>query len=72
MQLPDQPLVHLVQDLLATDDGRAALSKNNFLPLTSPVPAKLQPHISVQEVIAVLQLVCAGAAVACPIINSLP
>jgi hypothetical protein len=71
MQLPDQPLVHLVQELLTTDQGRAALANNDFLPLTSPVPAKLRPEDTTTEIIEVLQLICAGAAVACPIINGM-
>ena len=70
--LPDNKLIKLVESLLATDQGRAALANNDMLPLDSPVPAKLRPHVSVAEVIAVAKMVCDVAGVACPIIQSLP
>jgi hypothetical protein len=72
MELPNLPLVNLAKELLSSDAGRTALSNNNFLPLTSPVPLKLRPAITEGEIVEVLQLLCAGAGVACPIIDTLP
>lgn len=65
--LPDNQLVNLVQDLLATNDGRLLLNKHGFLPQLPP----LEPHVSMTEVIAVLKLLCVGAGLACPVIESM-
>ena len=63
-------LVNLVKELLSTTEGRDLLSKHGFLP-TEPA-SQIQPKVTVEQVIAVLKLVCDGAAVACPVIQSLP
>lgn len=61
-------LVTLVKELLSSETGRIALANHGFLPKPVAIPA---PHITGEEIIAVLKLICAGAALACPIIDSL-
>lgn len=68
--LPDNNLVVLVRSLLNDPAGRKFLSDSGY-PVAPPDNNVVQPKISMEEIIAVLKLICAGASVACPIINSL-
>ncbi len=65
--LPDNQLVNLVRDLLSTNNGRLLLNRHGYLPVLQP----LEPEVSVTEVIAVLKLICVGAGVVCPIIETM-
>lgn len=57
-------LIKFVQVALMNQDMRGYLLSNYELTVS--------PKVTVGEVVAVLQMVCAAAAVACPIIDSLP
>ena len=56
-------LVKFVSDLAADPAGQALLEKHGFV---------AQPHVSVEQIIAILKVVCEGASVVCPVIQSLP
>lgn len=58
-------LISLIKELESTQEGHDLLVKHGF------ASGPFNPHISTTEVIAILKLVCAGAAVACPVIETL-
>jgi hypothetical protein len=63
-----QPELNLIEFLKLACEQSAVqtyLNENHHLGLASP-------KLSATEIIAIAKMVCAGAAVACPIIDSLP
>lgn len=59
-------LVSLVKELLADEVGHALLVKHNL------VSGPFQPQVTLAQVLAVLQAVCAGAEAVCPVVQNLP
>jgi hypothetical protein len=59
-------------DVAAADQGLLAPDHDIIKALLGWAPKMvLEPHVNVAEIIAILKLVCAGAGVACPIIESM-
>lgn len=72
--MADQPKIDFIKFLkvaLAQDAVQSHLIAAGVVPL-APTDNGLHPHFDPGTFIAIAQLVCAAAAVACPIIDSLP
>jgi hypothetical protein len=73
LQLPNTPFINLISDIANLPEGRALLNLHGFLPVLSPpFTVGLTPKTSVGEILAIAKLICAGASIACPIIDDLP
>jgi hypothetical protein len=68
---PKLNLIEFVKAALSSQEVQNYLISQKLLPL-APTENGLHPHINVEQIIAVLKLVCDGAEVACPVIQNLP